>query len=72
MRHWHPIRWKRFSHAITRVKEGDVIHNPVYADDTSESRRLAQRVDDALAEMGLKLDHTHTCIGFVVRGEFSP
>ena len=67
---WHPIRWNDFFHAINRVKEGDLIHNPVYERDDDETRALAQRVDDALAEAGLKIDHPGLCIGFVEKGEF--
>lgn len=64
MKHWHPFDWSSLA-PIARVAMGDVIHNPVYRKDCDETRDLAEKVDEALAKRGLKIDHAAYLIGFI-------
>lgn len=64
MKHWHPYDWTSLA-PTARVAVGDVVHNPVYRKDCDETRSLAEKLDEALAKRGLKIDHTHCVIGFV-------
>jgi len=66
-RHWHPYDWNAPVEVVcAKIKRGDVVHNPVFRDDCSRSRELADQVDAALRVRGMCLDHTHTLVGFVV------
>lgn len=70
---WDPARWKDFDTMIARVRLGDAIRNHV----PHASRRsrmeyraaiaLAERVDLALAQRGLRIDNTACVVGFVER-----
>lgn len=69
-RHWHPFDWRApVGDIVSRIREGDVVHNPVHRKDNDATRELAERVDEALATRGLKLDHAQFYIGFVERAE---
>lgn len=61
---WHPYDWPNLE-PVSRIKAGDVVHNPVTRKDTPATRRLAAALDNALEARGLELDHTNTIIGFV-------
>ena len=63
---WNPWEWSDFDRTAARVAAGDVVRNPVYHCDDARSRALALRLDRALEQRGLRIDHPGLCIGFVV------
>jgi len=71
--HWYPERWSNVKKSVSRVRAGDIIHNPFFARDArgmhlltySEASRIQDEVIDALAQKGLAIDHPSEIIGFV-------
>lgn len=66
--HWYPAGWKSADPA-SKVREGDIIHNPIPNADPGKAdalRRLCDDIDAALAARGLRIDYPACCIGFVI------
>jgi len=65
--HWYPENWTNVSAAARRIREGDIVHNPVYARDCDRTREIAEELDRELAKRGLRIDHPQCCAGWVER-----
>lgn len=70
---WRPTD-KTLRNVISRVREGDAIANPVCSvknkrhlskTEYDAAYRLADKIDDALRERGMKIDHPALCVGVV-------
>jgi len=64
VRVFNPKNWKSLD-AVSRLKPGDAVRNPVASEDTDATRKLAADLDLALAKRGLRLDHTEFSVNFV-------
>lgn len=74
MRTWNPYAWKQPERMLPQLREGDQVQNPVIIANRftpprrePEARALAQRIDDALAARGLRIDHPHLVYGWIVK-----